>query len=165
MDEYSAEGFASDADKSNLVKGDLKSSILPLIFGIPAGFLSSLILSIFPERGYFSNDYYIGQAFELQLIIFFSFLCSIPLCYLESKRFDISFKDMILGSTICTFLCLLLAYGYIILPLMLIFYLQWLWMCYFWQKKYIPAFRYSVWLLLGLICGAIAGSIIALSTL
>ena len=70
MDEYSAEGFASDADKSNLVKGDLKSSILPLIFGIPAGFLSSLILSKFPERGYFSTDYYIGQAFELQLIIF-----------------------------------------------------------------------------------------------
>jgi len=163
VDEYSAEGFAPNADESNLVKGDLWSSILPLLFGIPAGFLSSIIILKFPERGYFSSEFYIGKVFELQLLIFFSFLCCLPLCYFESKRFDISFKDMILGSTICTFLCLLLAYGYIILPLMLIFYLQWLWMCYFWQKISIPAFRYSIWLLLGLICGAIAGSIIASS--
>tara|TARA_B100000131_G_C17990295_1_gene562278 strand:- start:56 stop:412 length:357 start_codon:yes stop_codon:yes gene_type:complete len=112
-----------------------------------------------------SSEFYIGRVFELQLLVFFSFLLSIPLCFIESKRFEISFKDMISGSLICTLLCILISYGYGIFPLMLIFYLQWLWICYFWQKKYIPAFRYSVWLLLGLICGAITGSVIVYSAL
>tara|TARA_B100000945_G_scaffold309468_1_gene300339 strand:+ start:4118 stop:4516 length:399 start_codon:yes stop_codon:yes gene_type:complete len=132
---------------------------------MPAGFLSTLIILNFPERGYLSSEFYIGRVFELQLLVCFSFLLSIPLCFIESKRFEISFKDMISGSLICTFLCILISYGYGIFPLMLIFYLQWLWICYFWQKKYIPAFRYSVWLLLGLICGTIAGSVIAYSVL
>jgi len=162
VSENSIEG---NANSFNFVKGDLRTSIFPPFIGIFAGFLSSLIISKFPERGYFSSEYYIGEAFELQLLVIFSFLFGIPLCFFESKRFGISFKDMILGSSMCTFICILMAYGHGYFPLLLIFYLQWLWICYFWQKKAIPAFRYSVWIYLGLICGAIAGSIIAYSLL
>ena len=164
MTEYSSEGATSiPANNQNLVKGDFKTSILPPLIGIPAGLISTYLNNEFPDRGYLSSEYYIGTAFELQILVLFSFLFSIPLFILESKRFEISIKDMFLGGLICNILCIVMAYGHGYFPLLLIFYLQWLWMCYFWQKKYLPAFRYATWLSLGLICGAIAGSILGMS--
>ena len=164
MNEYSnVEDEFVVVNNQNLIKGDLKSSILPLLIGIPAGIFSSFIKNNYINSGYLSSEYYIGAAFEFQLLVFFSLLFGIPLFFLESKRFQASFKEMLIGSFICSFICFIIAYGYGYFPLLLMFYLQWLWMCYFWQKKYIPAFRYAIWLSLGLLCGAIAGSIIHLS--
>ncbi len=164
MTEYSnVEEEVGIASNQNLIKGDLMSSILPLLIGIPAGLFSSILNNNYTDRGYLSPEYYFGVAFEFQLLVFFSLLFGIPLFFLESKRFQASFKEMLIGSLICNFICFLMAYGHGYFPLLLMFYLQWLWMCYFWQKKFIPAFRYAIWLSLGLLCGAIAGSIIHLS--
>ena len=81
----------------------------------------------------------------------------------ESKRFKLSFKEMCFGMIFCDTICCVMAYGHGYFPLLLIFFMQWLWMCYFWPKKELPAFRYSIWLVIGALCGAIAGSILALS--
>ncbi|HJM44694.1 MAG TPA: hypothetical protein QF644_01945 [Candidatus Poseidoniaceae archaeon] len=164
MAEYSSEGdHTLVVGNQNMVKGDLKSSILPPLIGIPAGIISTFLNNKFPDRGYLSSEYYIGTAFEFQLIVISSFLFGFALFFIESKRFETSLRDMILGGVICNLIFMFMAYGHGYFPLLLIFYLQWLWMCYFWQKKLIPAFRYSIWLSFGLLCGAIAGSIIALS--
>lgn len=148
---------------SNLIKGDFKSSTMPPFLGLFAGFLAFYLDDLFPNRGYLSDEYYLGVAFEFQLIVLMAFLFSIPLLFFESKRLDVSLSEMILGSIICNFICLIIAYGHGYFPLLLIFYIQWLWICYFWQKKLLPPFRYSIWISLGLLCGAIAGSILALS--
>ena len=144
-----------------LIKGDLKSSVIPPILGIFAGLIAAYIDLSFQERGYLSIQYYIGVAFQFQLIIFIAFLVGLPLYFFESRRFEVSFKDLILGSIFCNFICFLMAYGHGFFPLLLMIYLQWLWICYFWQKKLIPPFRYAIWISLGLICGGMAGSILA----
>ena len=164
MAEYSNDGDTSLIEgNQNRVKGDLKSTIFPLLIGVPAGIISTFLNNQFPNRGYFSSEYYIGTAFEFQLVVMLSFLVGIGVFFIESKRFETSLKDMILGGVICNIIFMFMAYGHGYFPLLLIFYLQWLWMCYFWQKKLIPAFRYAIWLSFGLLCGAIAGSIIGLS--
>ena len=136
---------------------------MPPFLGLFAGILAFYLDDLFPNRGYLSDEYYLGVAFEFQLIVLMAFLFSIPLLFFESKRLDVSLSEMILGSIICNFICLIIAYGHGYFPLLLIFYIQWLWICYFWQKKLLPPFRYSIWISLGLLCGAIAGSILALS--
>lgn len=160
MSEYSKD---VEEKNTNLVKGDLRSSILPPLIGIPAGLIASYLNENYPERGYLSSEYYIGAAFELQLVVLMSFLFCFPLIKVESSRFNISFRDMCLGVFLCNLICFLMAYGYGYFPLLLFYFLQWLWICYFWQKKLIPAFRYAIWLSLGVLCGAISGSIIAIS--
>ena len=151
-----------EASKENigLIKGDFKSSILPLFVGMPVGFLSTFLNNTFPDRGYLSKDYYLGVAFELQLMIFLSFLFCIPLMKFESLRYNVSFKEMCTGSIFCNFICFLIAFGHGFFPLLLLYFLQWLWICYFWPKKYVPAFRYAIWISLGVICGSIAGTIV-----
>ena len=144
----------------NLAKGDLRTSLFPLLVGIPAGFVAEVITNEFPDRGFLGPEYYMGVAFELQLVILISSLFCLPLAYLESKRFNFSFKEMCFGVIFCSILCCLMAYGYGYFPLLLIFFMQWLWMCYFWPKKKMPAFRYSIWLTIGALCGSITGSII-----
>ncbi|RAH16367.1 MAG: hypothetical protein CMB56_001140 [Methanobacteriota archaeon] len=144
---------------SNLVKGDIRSSILPPLLGILAGIISYILDKSFPDRGYLSNEYYLGTAFELQIIVVISYLFSIPMLFLESKRFETSFKQMIFGAFLSTIVCFIMSYGYGYFPLLLILYMQWLWICYFWQKKKLPPFRYSIWIYLGLLCGGVAGSI------
>jgi hypothetical protein len=150
----------ANADNFSLAKGDLKTSLLPLLIGIPAGVIATYVAFEFPNRGFFSAEYYVGVAFELQLVILISSLFCLPLALSESKRFKLPFKEMCFGIIFCDIVCCLMAYGHGYFPLLLIFFMQWLWMCYFWPKKNLPAFRYSIWLVIGAICGSITGSII-----
>ena len=164
MSEHSAKLAASVvAENLNLVKGDLRSSIAPPLIGIPAGFIASYLNHTYPDRGYLSSEYYVGTAFELQLVVLISFLFCFPLIKVESLRHNISFNDLCLGLIFCNIICFLMAYGHGYFPLLLFYFLQWLWICYFWQKKLIPAFRYAIWLFLGVLCGAITGTIVAFS--
>lgn len=160
MLENSSGGYTVSSD---LVKGDVKSSIFPPLLGLIAGFISFLLDNKYPDRGFLSDEYYLGNAFELQMIVMISFLFSIPLLFIESKRFNTSLSQMILGSLTCTIICFFMSYAHGYFPLLLIFYIQWLWICYFWQKKKLPPFRYSIWIYLGLLCGGMAGSIFSLS--
>jgi len=150
----------ADAEDFSLAKGDMRASLLPPLIGIPAGIIATYVAFEFPDRGFFSTEYYIGVAFELQLVILISSLFCLPLVFSESKRFKLSFKEMCFGIIFCDIICCVMAYGHGYFPLLLIFFMQWLWMCYFWPKKELPAFRYSIWLAIGALCGSITGSIL-----
>ena len=138
----------------------LRAVVLPALVGIPGGVLASLLTSRYPSRGYLSSEYYVGQAFELQVVILFAALLLMPLAHRESQQAGRSIRELCAGIGACALLASLIALAHGVAPVLLIFLLIWMWISLRWQRLELPAFRHGVWMCLGAICGAMAGAIL-----
>ena len=138
----------------------LRTVVLPALFGMPGGALANMLTSRYSSRGYLSNEYYAGQAFELQVVIFFGSLLLLPLALRESQQTGHSLGELCAGIGAFTMLGIILALAYGFAPVILIFLMLWMWVSLRWQHLELPAFRHGVWMCMGAICGAMAGAIL-----